>query len=100
MTKKILLLGRTTIALDDTQQQLERADIQLFAGTSIEDIRAVFAQANIGHVIMGGRDRVGNPPGDGASNLSGKRHDDRPYERIMPRDYKASCPLCGQSCAD
>ena len=54
MTKKILLLGRTTIVLDDTQQQLERADIQLFAGTSIEDIRAVFAQANIDHVIMGG----------------------------------------------
>lgn len=54
MTKKILLLGRTTIALDDTQQQLERADIQLFAGTSIEDIQAVFAQANVDHVIMGG----------------------------------------------
>lgn len=54
MTKKILLLRRTTIVLDDTQQQLERADIQLFAGTSVEDIRTVFAQATIDHVIMEG----------------------------------------------
>ena len=54
MTKKILLLGRTTIVLDDAQQQLERADIQLFAGTSVEDIRSVLAQTPIDHVIMGG----------------------------------------------
>jgi hypothetical protein len=54
MTKKILLLGVMRVLLEDVQQQLARADLQFFVGTSLEDIRSVFAQASIDHVIMGG----------------------------------------------
>ena len=54
MTKKILLLGVMRVLLEDVQQQLQRADLQFFVGTSVEDVRAVFAWANIDHVIMGG----------------------------------------------
>lgn len=53
MTKNILLLGRTEIVIDNAQQQLRMPDIQLFDGTGIEDVRSVFAQANIDHVFMG-----------------------------------------------
>ncbi len=53
MTKNILLLGRTEVVIDDVQHQLDRADIQLFGGTGIEDVRSAFARANIDHVIMG-----------------------------------------------
>jgi hypothetical protein len=53
MTKNILVLGRMRAILDDVLQQLERADIQLFGSTSIEDIQSVFAQANIDHVFVG-----------------------------------------------
>jgi hypothetical protein len=41
--KKILLLGRLEILLDDMEQQLRMPDIQLFDGTGIEDDRSVFA---------------------------------------------------------
>lgn len=53
MTKNILVLGRMRDVLDDVLQQLESADIQLFGGTSIEDVRSAFAQANIDHVFIG-----------------------------------------------
>ena len=53
MTKNILLLGRTGVVIEDVQHQLESADIQLFGGTDIEDVRAALASADIDHVIMG-----------------------------------------------
>lgn len=53
MTKKILLLGRTGIIIDDAQHQLDGADIQLFGGTGIEDVRSVFAQAHVDYVFRG-----------------------------------------------
>ena len=53
MTKNILLLGRTGVVIDDVQHQLDIADIQLFGGTGIEDVRAAFTRADIDHVIMG-----------------------------------------------
>jgi len=53
MTKNILLLGRIEILLDDMEQQLRMPDIQLFDGTKVEDVRSVFAQANIDHVFIG-----------------------------------------------
>ena len=52
MTKNILLLGRIEILLDDMQRQLRIPDIQLFDGTGVEDVRSVFAQANIDHVFI------------------------------------------------
>jgi hypothetical protein len=53
MTKKVLLLGRRGAVIDDVQHQLEQADIELFGGTGIEDVRSAFAQADIDHVILG-----------------------------------------------
>jgi hypothetical protein len=53
MTKNILLLGRTGVVIDDVQHQLDSADIQLFGGTGIEDVRSALARADIDHVIMG-----------------------------------------------
>ena len=53
MQKNILLLGRTRGVIDNVQHLLESADIQLFEGTGIEDVRSTFASVNIDHVIMG-----------------------------------------------
>lgn len=54
MTKNILLVGRTANVIDHARQELDNtADIQLFEGTGIEDVRSVFAQAKIDHVFMG-----------------------------------------------
>ena len=53
MKKKVLLVGRTAGVIDEVQHHLEQADIELFEGTSIEDIRSALAQADIDHVIMG-----------------------------------------------
>lgn len=54
MTKNILLLGLTTVIVDNAQQQVDSTDFKLSGGTSVEDIRSVFAQTRIDHVIMGG----------------------------------------------
>ena len=53
MTKNILLVGLTANVIDHARHELDRADIQLFEGTGIEDVRSVFAQAKIDHVFMG-----------------------------------------------
>lgn len=39
--------------LDDAQQQLSRADVRVFAGTGIDDLRSTLAQVDIDHVIVG-----------------------------------------------
>ena len=54
MSKKILLLGVLDSILLDVQQQVARPNFEYFRGTSVEDIRSVFARTTIDHVIMGG----------------------------------------------
>lgn len=54
MSKKILLLGVLDSILADVQQQVARPDLELFRGTSVEDVRSTLARTNIDHVIMGG----------------------------------------------
>ena len=49
MSKKILFLGLSDSVLADAQQQLARPDLEVFRGTSVEDVRS-----NIDHVFMGG----------------------------------------------
>jgi hypothetical protein len=51
--KNVLLLGRTGIVLDDVEEQLEVSDLELFAGTSLSDVREVFKANQIDTVIMG-----------------------------------------------
>jgi len=54
MSKKILLLGVLDSILADAQQQVARPDLEVFRGTSVEDVRAVLARESIDHVIAGG----------------------------------------------
>jgi hypothetical protein len=58
MSQKILLLGVLDSILLDVQQQVARPNFEYFRGTSVEDIRSVFARTTIDHVTMGG----GLPP--------------------------------------
>src|SRR5437764_7681856 len=51
MSKKILLLGVLDSILLDVQQQVARPNFEYFRGTSVEDIRSVFARTTIDHVI-------------------------------------------------
>ena len=53
MSKKILLLGVLDSILADVQQQVARPDLEVFRGTSVEDVRAVLARESIDHVIAG-----------------------------------------------
>ncbi|MGZ3666166.1 MAG: hypothetical protein ACXVDA_16985 [Ktedonobacterales bacterium] len=54
MTKYILLLGRTSIVVENVQHQLQMPDIQLFGGTGLDDVWSLFARTSIDHVIIGG----------------------------------------------
>jgi hypothetical protein len=50
----VLLLGLRGVVVDDARAQLQLPDVDLYGGGSIEDMRAIFAQTKIDHVIMGG----------------------------------------------
>ena len=55
MTKRsVLLLGLRGVVVEDARAHLQMPDIDLYGGGSIEDMRAVFAQTKVDHVIMGG----------------------------------------------
>ena len=50
----VLLVGRTQGVIHDAKQQLEMPDIELFEGTSVDDVRSAFKRLRIDHVIIGG----------------------------------------------
>jgi hypothetical protein len=52
-TKNVLLVGLTSIVIDDARDHLDMPDLRLFTGNGIDDVRSAFAQARIDHVIMG-----------------------------------------------
>ena len=52
MSKKFLILGRLDSVVADAKQ-FARPDLEVFRGTSVEDMRSTFARTNIDHVIMG-----------------------------------------------
>ena len=54
MSKKILLLGVMDSVLANAQQQVARPGLEVFRGTSVEDVRATLSQTTIDHVFMGG----------------------------------------------
>jgi hypothetical protein len=51
--KTTLILGRTTAVLDQVEVGLPAGDYQLLAGTSLDDVRRVFAGGPVDTVIMG-----------------------------------------------
>jgi hypothetical protein len=54
VTKRVLLLGVVAAIVEDVQQQLQMPEIEFIGGTSVDDVRSAFAQADINHVIIGG----------------------------------------------
>ena len=53
MTRRVLLLGRLGVVVEDAQRQLQLPDVQLLVATGLDEVRSAFAQADIDHVIMG-----------------------------------------------
>jgi hypothetical protein len=53
MNINVLLLGKKGIIIHDVEAKLEMPEVRLFGGTSIEDVRSIFAENKIDHVIMG-----------------------------------------------
>ena len=55
MTKRILLLGRKGIVVEDARSKLHNLDLQIDYGTSLDDVVSAFANNNskIDHVFMG-----------------------------------------------
>jgi hypothetical protein len=51
--KNCLLLGRKGMIVDDVKKSINATDINLFGGTSLQDVKDIFNQHNIDIVIMG-----------------------------------------------
>jgi hypothetical protein len=54
MTKNVLLLGVKKDLISQFAKQAEMFDLRLFSGTGLNDLRSVFAQTQIDHIIVGG----------------------------------------------
>ncbi len=54
VTKRVLLLGVIAAIVEDVEQQLQMSEVEFIGGTSVDDVRSAFAQAEINHVIIGG----------------------------------------------
>ncbi len=53
MAKNILLLGRTGAVLDAVRPGVDIVGVTLHAGTTLDDVRRIFASERIDTVIMG-----------------------------------------------
>ncbi len=53
MSKKILLLGRKGIVVEDARSHIDDPDLEILGGTGIDDVRSAFAKTEIDHVFMG-----------------------------------------------
>jgi hypothetical protein len=53
MVRRVLLLGRLGVVVEDAQEQVRMPDVQLLVATGLDEVRSAFAQADIDHVIMG-----------------------------------------------
>ncbi|WP_067703315.1 hypothetical protein [Nocardia jejuensis] len=53
MTISVLLLGLTAVVVDEARERIDLPDIEFHSGTGLADLRAVFAQGPVDHVIMG-----------------------------------------------
>jgi hypothetical protein len=51
--KNCLLLGRKGMIVDDVKKSIYATDINLYGGTSLQDVKDTFDQQNIDIVIMG-----------------------------------------------
>jgi hypothetical protein len=53
MGKTVLLLGRKGMVVDDAREKLSVADVEVLAGTSLDDVRTAFDGKRVDMVIMG-----------------------------------------------
>lgn len=53
MALKILLLGRKGILVEEAKAAINDPNIEIFAGTNIDDVRSVLASTRIDHVFSG-----------------------------------------------
>ena len=53
MPQKVLLLGRKGVIVEDAKAHINNPNVEIYAGTNIGDMRAVFAETAIDHVFMG-----------------------------------------------
>jgi len=53
MARRVLLLGRLGVVVEDAMEQLRMPDVQLLVATGLDEVRSAFAQGDIDHVIMG-----------------------------------------------
>jgi len=51
--KNCLLLGRKGMIVDDVKSKIDAQDVNLFGGTTIDDVKQVFEDQSIDVVIMG-----------------------------------------------
>jgi hypothetical protein len=54
MTTTVLLIGRTQSVIDDVMSRVHAPDTRLLSAGGIEDVRAIFAERRVDHVIIGG----------------------------------------------
>lgn len=54
MAKRVLLLGVMAALLTDVRHELQSPDVEFLGGTGVDDVRSVFRQADVDHVIIGG----------------------------------------------
>jgi hypothetical protein len=54
VNKKVLLVGLMPNLVEEFRKELDLPNVELLAGTGVDDIRAAFAQTNIDHVFLGG----------------------------------------------
>ncbi|MCU1643284.1 MAG: hypothetical protein JWN03_3559 [Nocardia sp.] len=53
MTTTVFLLGARANVIEDVRAQLDGSGIEIRSGTSLDELRAAFAEASVDHVIMG-----------------------------------------------
>lgn len=51
--KNCLILGRKGMIVDNVKEGIDATDINLYGGTSLQDVKDSFSQRNIDIVIMG-----------------------------------------------
>lgn len=53
MTRRVLLLGRLGVVVEDAQRQLQMPDVQLLVATGLDEVRSALVRGDTDHVIVG-----------------------------------------------
>ncbi|MFC9996630.1 hypothetical protein [Nocardia sp. NPDC127526] len=53
MAIKVMLLGLKMAVVEEVRDQLALPEVELFTGSSVEDLREVLARTGLDHVVMG-----------------------------------------------